>query len=158
MARTLDEWLDHYGVSHRNRINQAIHQIAVPLILLSVLALLVCLPIPQNWLVKPGLNWSSVLWLVALLFYLRLSPRYALLMALIGFIASALFHWAYWLLALPVMWGAAAVFAAAWVAQFIGHAIEGRRPSFFTDLQFLLIGPLWVIEEWRDLWFRHGRG
>ena len=32
----------------------------------------------------------------------------------------------------------------AWIGQFIGHKIEGAKPSFFEDLQFLLIGPAWV--------------
>jgi uncharacterized membrane protein YGL010W len=37
------------------------------------------------------------------------------------------------------------IFAVAWIGQFIGHAIEGKRPSFLEDLQFLLIGPLWLL-------------
>src|SRR5262249_2722390 len=40
-----------------------------------------------------------------------------------------------------------AVFVAAWIAQFVGHSIEGRKPSFFEDLQFLLIGPLWLLAD-----------
>ena len=40
-----------------------------------------------------------------------------------------------------------AVFVLAWVGQFIGHAIEGKRPSFFKDVQFLLIGPIWLLAE-----------
>jgi len=35
--------------------------------------------------------------------------------------------------------------ALAWIGQFVGHAVEGKRPSFFKDLQFLLIGPLWLL-------------
>jgi uncharacterized membrane protein YGL010W len=38
-----------------------------------------------------------------------------------------------------------AVFAIAWLGQFIGHKVEGAKPSFFKDLQFLLIGPLWLL-------------
>ena len=33
----------------------------------------------------------------------------------------------------------------AWIGQFIGHKIEGEKPSFFEDLQFLLIGPAWLL-------------
>ena len=40
-----------------------------------------------------------------------------------------------------------AVFAVTWVAQFIGHAIEGKKPSFFEDVQFLLIGPIWLLAD-----------
>ncbi len=43
---------------------------------------------------------------------------------------------------LPVSLG---IFIISWVFQFIGHAIEGKKPSFFQDIQYLLIGPLWVI-------------
>jgi uncharacterized membrane protein YGL010W len=43
---------------------------------------------------------------------------------------------------LPVSLG---VFVIAWIGQFIGHKIEGKKPSFFDDLRFLLIGPLFVL-------------
>ncbi len=39
------------------------------------------------------------------------------------------------------------VFVVAWVGQFIGHAIEGRRPSFLTDLAYLLVGPAWLMDK-----------
>ena len=38
-----------------------------------------------------------------------------------------------------------AIFVLAWIGQFIGHKIEGEKPSFFEDLQFLLIGPDWLL-------------
>ena len=37
------------------------------------------------------------------------------------------------------------IFIIAWIGQFIGHKIEGKKPSFFQDIQFLLIGPAWLI-------------
>jgi uncharacterized membrane protein YGL010W len=37
------------------------------------------------------------------------------------------------------------IFAVAWIGQFIGHNIEGKKPSFLKDLQFLLIGPMWLL-------------
>jgi uncharacterized membrane protein YGL010W len=43
-----------------------------------------------------------------------------------------------------LLWLAIGVFVVAWIGQFIGHVIEGRRPSFFTDLAYLLIGPAWL--------------
>ena len=36
-------------------------------------------------------------------------------------------------------------FTLAWVGQFIGHRIEGKKPSFLQDLSFLLIGPAWLM-------------
>jgi uncharacterized membrane protein YGL010W len=46
--------------------------------------------------------------------------------------------WPLWLTALVI-------FVIAWIGQFAGHALEGKRPSFFKDVQFLLIGPLWLV-------------
>jgi uncharacterized membrane protein YGL010W len=37
------------------------------------------------------------------------------------------------------------VFVLAWIGQFIGHMVEGRKPSFFEDLGFLLVGPAWLL-------------
>jgi uncharacterized membrane protein YGL010W len=37
------------------------------------------------------------------------------------------------------------IFIAAWIGQFIGHKIEGEKPSFMDDIQFLLIGPAWLM-------------
>jgi uncharacterized membrane protein YGL010W len=39
------------------------------------------------------------------------------------------------------------IFVLAWIAQFVGHRIEGRKPSFLTDLTYLLIGPAWVLAK-----------
>jgi uncharacterized membrane protein YGL010W len=37
------------------------------------------------------------------------------------------------------------IFAVAWIGQFYGHKVEGKKPSFFKDIQFLLIGPAWLM-------------
>jgi uncharacterized membrane protein YGL010W len=39
------------------------------------------------------------------------------------------------------------LFVVAWIGQFIGHKIEGKKPSFFKDVQFLLIGPAWLLSK-----------
>jgi len=46
-----------------------------------------------------------------------------------------------------LMWLAVGVFVVAWVAQFVGHKIEGKKPSFLTDLAYLLIGPAWIVAK-----------
>jgi uncharacterized membrane protein YGL010W len=38
-----------------------------------------------------------------------------------------------------------AVFVVAWIVQFYGHKIEGKKPSFLKDVQFLMIGPAWLM-------------
>jgi uncharacterized membrane protein YGL010W len=84
----------------------------------------------------------------SLVFYLRLSRplMFAMLVAfvLLGLITEALYRV---LGPAGLMWTAIAVFVAAWIGQFIGHKIEGRKPSFLTDLAYLLIGPAWLAAK-----------
>lgn len=130
--RPIDQLLGEYAESHRNRTNQTIHKICVPFIVWSTVGLM--------WWVHPYLAIGFMLFAVA--YYLRLSWPFALAMG----VAAGLMFWSFrlippgWLL--PVMAG---VWIVAWIAQFIGHEIEGKKPSFFKDVFFLLIGPLWVI-------------
>ncbi len=129
--KNLEQWFAEYGESHQHPTNKLIHWICVPLITFSVLALL--------W----ALHWSFAIAVmaVALVFYMRLSTKLALSMLLTTSIMLAIINTLGSLL-IPVSVG---IFVVAWIFQFIGHHIEGKKPSFFKDLQFLLIGPLWVI-------------
>lgn len=143
--RTVDEWLDEYGESHRHPTNKLLHWLCVPPIVLSVLGLLWALPAPQSFAqISPSLNWATLTTLLALTYYMRLSPALALglapiLLALLAMVrAIETLPWPLWASCI-------AIFVVAWIGQFIGHAIEGKRPSFFKDLQFLLIGPLWLL-------------
>ena len=144
MAR-IDELLGEYGESHQHPLNKRIHWICVPLIVWSLLGGLWSIPVPV-WVQTPGylINWPIIIVAIAMVYYLLVSPRLAvgillvflLMLSLVGMLArTGVSVWAVSLL----------VFVLAWVGQFIGHAIEGRRPSFFKDVQFLLIGPLWLL-------------
>jgi uncharacterized membrane protein YGL010W len=155
--QSIDELLDEYGESHVNRINKLIHWICVPVIVWTVVALLWSLPFPaalQTDLVP--VNWATVALVLAQIYYFRMSLRlgtgvllFNLLMLWLTVIIEAASPWPLWLLALVV-------FVLAWIGQFIGHAIEGQRPSFFKDLQFLLIGPAWLMSFlYRQLGLRY---
>jgi uncharacterized membrane protein YGL010W len=79
----------------------------------------------------------------SMLYYLSLSVPMAVGMAIMS---GAML----WILSmLPthgVIWQASvAIFVIAWIGQFIGHKIEGKKPSFFDDLRYLLIGPVFVL-------------
>ena len=143
--RGVSDWLSEYGLSHQNPTNKLLHWICVPPIVLAVMGLLWSLPVPAAWTgLSPWLNWATVTAAAALLYYCLLSPPLAagILLSFIGLLAItralSLLPWPLWLTSLVI-------FVIAWIGQFIGHAIEGRRPSFFKDLQFLLIGPLWLL-------------
>ena len=146
--RTAGQWLDEYGESHRNHANKALHWICVPVIVWCVLGLLLSLPFPGGIrAMHPAANWAGVAVLAALVYYSALSIRLALgvLPLLLAFLWSMgeLDH----LPGVPLWSICLFLFAMAWIGQFIGHAIEGKRPSFFKDVQFLMIGPLWLLAD-----------
>lgn len=146
MTTTLQDYLLEYGESHTHPVNKGIHWIAVPAILFSVVGLLWIIPTPTTWGEYWGLNFGSLAMLVSLLYYFRLSVTYALGM----FVVFALIMGGIRLMEsaqLPIVSILISVFIAAWTFQFIGHQIEGKRPSFFRDVQFLLIGPLWLLNK-----------
>jgi uncharacterized membrane protein YGL010W len=143
--RTVSDRLGEYGASHSNPTNKVLHWICVPLIVLTLFGLLRTLPAPDLFAsISPWVNWATVTAFAALLYYLALSPALAVGM-LIAF--AALLIVTQWLATLPwPLWlTSLTIFVVAWIGQFIGHAVEGKRPSFFKDLQFLLIGPLWLL-------------
>ncbi|QPR53770.1 Mpo1 family 2-hydroxy fatty acid dioxygenase [Aeromonas allosaccharophila] len=134
----IQEWFAEYGQSHRHPVNVAIHKLAVPGIYLCSLALLWCLP--HGPLPEP-LNWAAAAAIPVLLFYLQLS--FSLFVGMAGLTALGLWICHQW--QGPLLWPAVTAFVLLWIAQFVGHKIEGKRPSFLADLQFLLIGPAWVL-------------
>jgi uncharacterized membrane protein YGL010W len=132
-TRRIDELLAHYGESHRNPVNERIHFVAIPLILLSLLGLMAA--------VHPWLAYAFVA--ASLVYYARLSPVFLLAMAIVSATALAVVYaMGPWVLPVSIV-----IFVGAWVAQFIGHKIEGKKPSFFEDLQYLWVGPLFVLSK-----------
>lgn len=143
--RTLQQWLDEYGESHRNAVNEQLHRICVPLIVLSVAGFLWSLPVPQAFeTISPWLNWATIVGALAIGYYMALSLPLAL-GATVVFAAMFALLRAGELRDVPLWQTCAIVFVIAWIGQFIGHAAEGKRPSFFKDVQFLLIGPIWLL-------------
>ena len=144
--RPIDRWFASYSGDHRNRTNQRIHVVAVPAIAWSVIALLWSIPTPGT-LFQPGV-WAAIAMFAAWLFYYRASRRLGAGMAASFVLLGWLTHVLYQRLgAGDLLWLALAVFVLAWIAQFIGHKIEGKKPSFLTDLTYLLIGPAWVLAK-----------
>jgi uncharacterized membrane protein YGL010W len=146
--RPIDRWFAHYSDDHRNDTNQRIHVVAVPLILWSVIALLWCIPVPGTWF-RPGF-WSALAMFAAWTFYFHNSRRLGFGMLAIFVAMSWLTRWIHDTRGTQfLLWLAISVFVVAWIAQFVGHSklFEGKKPSFFTDLRYLLIGPAWVLAK-----------
>ena len=144
--RPIDRWFAGYSADHQNPGNQRIHVIAVPAIAWSVIALLWCIPSPGTWF-RPGL-WAALAMFGAWMFYYRASRRLGFGMLAAFVLLAWLTRWLHDSLGSPgLLVLAGAVFVVAWIAQFVGHKIEGRKPSFLTDLTYLLIGPAWVLAK-----------
>lgn len=140
--KTLTQWLNEYSESHLNPVNKTLHWICIPAIVFSIWCVLRAIPV-GNAVINP----ASVVALLALAYYARLSWQLAL-GTLIGF--AAMYAGVLTLQSLVgshLVMVAAVIFVVAWIGQFIGHHVEGAKPSFFKDLQFLLIGPLWLLAD-----------
>lgn len=152
--RRIDTLLDQYSSDHLNPTNQLIHVFCVPAIVWSVTALLWVIPVPGSWF-RPGV-WCGLLMFLAWAYYWQLSRKLALgiLLCFVG--AGFLNRWIAGNFGMAMLlWLAVGVFVVAWIVQFIGHKIEGKRPSFLTDMVYLLVGPLWTL---RKLYYRLGVG
>lgn len=149
--RPVDRYFDQYAESHQNPTNKLIHWICVPLIVFSLLGLVWCIPFPHLEFLgryNTFLNWASFLIAFSVYYYYTLSPVLSFLMmwviGLMSFFIVQLEQWekmggpAVWLVCLII-------FVAAWIGQFFGHKIEGKKPSFIDDIKFLLIGPIWLL-------------
>jgi uncharacterized membrane protein YGL010W len=139
-------WLDSYADDHRHPLNQRLHEICVPLILWSAIALLWTVPVPAL-LGRPGF-WSVAAQVLAFAWYWKHSRRLGGAMFVLFVVLDLLTAWLFGTWGASMLrWSALAVFAMAWVGQFVGHAVEGRRPSFLTDLSYLLVGPAWLMDK-----------
>ena len=78
------------------------------------------------------------------IFYLRLS--YTIALGMLGVALSMIASITWIEIIDPSIWKLSMlIFILAWIGQFIGHKIEGQKPSFFEDIKFLLIGPAWLL-------------
>ncbi len=143
--RDVNQWLQEYGASHQNPSNKLIHWICVPLIVLSVIGLIGSIPVPEFMSnISPRLNFGSLALLLAILYYTYLSISLAIGMIIFSIILIYVLHL---MIGLDIaLWKQCfVIFVVAWIVQFIGHEIEGKKPSFLKDIQFLMIGPLWLL-------------
>ncbi|MBC3540225.1 DUF962 domain-containing protein [Rufibacter sediminis] len=142
----IHQLLEEYAESHRNGTNKLIHWICVPAIMISLVGLIWAIPVPAFLRDLPFIfNWGILFVLLCMLYYFALSPSLAVGMVLV----TAFFLWIVYQLdqvqQLPLWALCLIIFVVAWIGQFIGHKIEGKKPSFLKDLQFLLIGPVWLL-------------
>ena len=142
--RTVDQWLNEYGESHKNETNKSIHWICVPAIFFSITGLLYTIKLP--WIINMHtINVAMIVILLITLYYLRLSLSLGIGMFFFGILCLFLSHSIEKYGPAPLWLVCIIIFVVAWIGQFYGHSVEGKKPSFLKDIQFLLIGPMWLM-------------
>lgn len=143
--KTINQWLAEYGESHQNPTNKAVHWICVPLIFFSVVGLLFSIKLPFFSIGDMQGNVALIVLAFTLIYYFSLSK--SLTVGLLFF--SSLCIYLCYLIDksdfAPLWQVSITVFVLAWIGQFWGHKVEGKKPSFLKDLQFLMIGPAWLM-------------
>jgi uncharacterized membrane protein YGL010W len=144
--RKIDQLLSEYGESHQNVTNKTIHWICVPLIFFSVVGLIASIPsgLLQN-LLGSYFNWATVVMILVLVYYISLSISLSIGMAMFSLVCLYLARTIALSGVAPLWLACIVIFVLAWIGQFYGHKVEGKKPSFLKDLQFLLIGPAWLM-------------
>ena len=148
--KTQKQWFSEYAISHQNKTNQKIHYFCVPAIFFSIVGLFMSIPAtPIANLLKinnPIIeNWAAIILALLLFFYIKLS--FSTFLKMLLFSLLCLLGNYYLSTFLSLFYTSLVIFVVAWIGQFYGHKLEGKKPSFFKDLQFLLIGPAWVFEK-----------
>jgi uncharacterized membrane protein YGL010W len=149
VMRRIDQLLLEYGESHQNGTNKMIHWICVPLIFLSIVGLIASIPSRAVQSVlgegNPYANWAAVVLVLVIIYYVSLSISLSIGMMLFGVLCLFVVKVIVQLDIAPLWVVSLVIFALAWIGQFYGHKVEGKKPSFFKDVQFLLIGPAWLM-------------
>jgi len=147
--RRIDELLTEYGQSHQNGLNKTIHWICVPLIFFSIVGLIASIPssLVQHFMGEgnPYANWATVLLVFVLIYYVTLSIPLSIGMMLFSALCLFIARVISTMDLAPLWLISILIFVLAWIGQFYGHKVEGKKPSFFKDVQFLLIGPAWLM-------------
>lgn len=144
--RRIEALLTEYGESHQNKTNILIHAIAVPAIYFVTIGLLWSIPTPA-FVEFFDVSWAHIIAIPVLWYYFKLSGPIGAAMTvltILSFLAIKLlvmFNIVVWQFCL-------ALFVVMWILQFVGHHVEGKKPSFFKDIQFLLVGPAWWWVHW----------
>jgi uncharacterized membrane protein YGL010W len=142
--RDIKSLLNEYGESHQNEINKLVHWICVPLIFFSLVGLLYSVKLPFFILTDIQLNLAHITLLASLFYYFRLSKSLTIGLLIFAMVCLWLCYEieeqeiSLWVVSVVI-------FVAAWIGQFWGHKVEGKKPSFLKDVQFLLIGPAWLM-------------
>jgi uncharacterized membrane protein YGL010W len=143
--KTINQWLAEYGESHQNPTNKTVHWICVPLIFFSVVGLLFSIKLSFFSLGDIQGNVALIVLAFTLIYYFTLSKSLTVGLLLFTSLCVYLAHLIEQSGFAPLWQVSITVFVLAWIGQFWGHKVEGKKPSFLKDIQFLMIGPAWLM-------------
>ena len=143
--RTINQWLEEYGESHKDETNKTIHWLCVPTIFFTIVGLFYCIKLPVQLSATLQMNVALILLVVVTAYYFALSKTIWLGMLVFGLLCLGICYWIEVYTAVPLWLVCIILFVLAWIGQFYGHKIEGKKPSFLKDLQFLMIVPMWPM-------------
>lgn len=146
--KKIDALLSEYGESHQHSTNKTIHWICVPLIFFSIVGLMASIPAAplQNLMEgSPYANWATLVLVLVIIYYVSLSIPLAIGMMLFGVLCLYFANLIIRLDFAPLWLVSIIIFVVAWIGQFYGHKVEGKKPSFLKDIQFLMVGPAWLM-------------
>lgn len=143
--KTIDQWLTEYGESHQDETNKTIHWICVPTIFFTIVGLFYSIRLPAQLTPALPLNVAMILILLVTVYYFFLSKTIWIGMLLFGLLCLGICYWIETYASVPLWLVCVVLFVLAWVGQFYGHKVEGKKPSFLKDIQFLMIGPMWLM-------------
>ncbi|MCW8092228.1 Mpo1 family 2-hydroxy fatty acid dioxygenase [Alteromonas sp. ASW11-130] len=144
--RQIERLLSRYNESHQNKTNVAIHAIAVPSIFFVTVGLVWSIPAP-TWFEQFNINWAHVVIIPMLYYYFMLSGPIGAAMTLLSIATLAGINLLEYN-GVSVWQFSLVLFVIMWILQFVGHKIEGKKPSFLEDVRFLLVGPAWWWTHW----------
>jgi len=142
--KSIEQWLSEYGESHTDHTNKTIHWICVPVIFFTLVGLLFSIKLPFT-IGGYTANAAMIGVVIAVIYYLTLSRTLWIGLLLFAGVCLLLCQLIEQSRILPLWQVCVILFVLAWVGQFYGHHVEGKKPSFFKDIQFLLIGPAWLM-------------
>ncbi|MEP7109934.1 MAG: Mpo1-like protein [Ferruginibacter sp.] len=141
---TIHQWLSEYGESHKSETNKTIHWICVPAIFFSIVGLFYGIKLPFS-IVGMHLNLAVIIMILIIAYYFSLSKTLWIGMLLFGITCLSISYLVELSGFMPLWSLCLIIFTIAWIGQFYGHKVEGKKPSFLKDIQFMLIGPAWLM-------------
>lgn len=145
--KSIEQWLSEYGESHQNATNKLIHWLCVPTIYFTIIGLLYSIPVEFGTIASIKINIGSIVAVLVFIYYSLLSVKVAFGMLLFTLVCLGLSEFIFQSTggSLGLAITCLILFVLSWILQFYGHHVEGKKPSFIKDLQYLMIGPAWVI-------------